>query len=181
MIYNFDELDFKPISVGKFVHKDGFFDVKARPFAVISFRLSGIGEFEIDGRRISVNTGDILFIPSHTPYKVKYSQSESIVAHLADCNYFEPELIRVQNTIPFEELFKKLLAFWNDRHSVNGTKSIIYDVLERIAEDKKAVIVDTAFDMCLAYMNSHFLDPELDIKEVCEHGFISVSSLQRKS
>ena len=180
MIFNFNELEFKPISVGSFIHRDGFFNVKARPYASLSFRSKGTGRFEIQGRDITVNEGDILYIPSNMPYKVEYLSSESIVVHLVNCNYFESENISVQNISSIKNRFEKLLTSWNDRHSVNHAKSILYDILEKISEDKKIVISDTAFAECVAYINSHFFDSELDIEDICEHGFISVSSLQRK-
>ena len=180
MIYNFDELEFRPISVGNFLHKDGFFDVKARPHASFSIRIRGMGAFEIDGKRIITKEGDVLFIPAYTPYKVEYSGSESIVVHLMECNYPETENISLQNISSIEARFEKLLDTWNEKHSVNQAKSIVYDILERISEDKKIVIKDTAFADCVAYINSHFSDPELDIERICEHGFISVSTLQRK-
>ena len=58
MIYNFDELEFKPISVGNFIHKDGIFNVKARPYASLSFRTKGTGIFEICGKKFEVKEGD---------------------------------------------------------------------------------------------------------------------------
>lgn len=180
MIYNFDELEFKPVSVGNFIHRDGFFDVNARPYAAFSFRTKGTGIFEICGKNITVKEGDVLYIPPNMPYKVEYLGSESIVVHLLDCNYFDAENICLKNVGWTENRFKKLLTSWNERHSVNQAKSIIYDILERISEDKKVVISDTAFADCVAYMNSNFFDPELDIEQVCEHMFISVSTLQRK-
>jgi AraC-like DNA-binding protein len=180
MIYNFDALEFKPITVGSYLHKDGYFDVKARPYASLSFRTKGEGVFEVQGKQINVTEGDILFMPSDTPYKAEYLSSESIVVHLEGCNYFEAEGIVLQNVRQIENCFGNLLTCWNDRHSVNQAKSIIYDILEKISENKTTVIGDTVFADCLTYINSHFCDPEVDIKKICEHGFISVSSLQRK-
>ena len=180
MIYNFDRLEFQPISIGHFIHKDGFFEVKGRPYAAVSFRTKGTGDFEIAGKSMTVRVGELLFIPAYTPYQVKYHASESIVIHLEDCNYFEAEHICPKSISSIESRFQKLLTSWNERHSVNHAKSIIYDILEKIAEDKKIVIRDTAFAECVLYIHSHFSDPELDVERICAHGFISVSSLQRK-
>ena len=180
MIYNFDELEFKPISVGNFIHKDGFFNVGPRPYASLSFRTKGTGVFEIQGRSITVNEGDILYIPPNTPYKVEYLCSESIVAHLLNCNYPEAESISVQGNSSVKSRFEKLLSAWNERHSVNHSKAILYDILEKISEDKKIAISDTAFAQCVAYINSNFSNSELNIEDISGHGFISVSSLQRK-
>ena len=181
MIYHFDELEFKPISVGAFVHKDGFFEVKARPFASLSLRTKGTGDFEINGKRYTTKAGDIIFIPSYMPYKVEYSSSQSIVAHLIDCNYLEAEYITLQShSALIENFFQRLLTVWNDRHSVNQAKSVLYEILDAISEDQKKVVADASFAACIAYIHEHFRDPKLDVPRICEHGFISVSSLQRK-
>lgn len=42
MIYNFEGLSFQILTVDRFSHKDGCFKVKERPYAALSFRLSGI-------------------------------------------------------------------------------------------------------------------------------------------
>ena len=61
MIYNFDDLFFKILMVDRFIHKEGFFDVKARPFSVLSFRVRGSGAFEIGNKRFLTQKGDVMF------------------------------------------------------------------------------------------------------------------------
>ncbi|MBR7136603.1 MAG: helix-turn-helix transcriptional regulator [Clostridia bacterium] len=180
MICHFDELEFKPVSVANFVQENGSILVKERPYASFSFRTKGVGEFEICGRHFTVKEGDLLFVPANVPYRVEYLSSEIIVAHLENCNYAEAECICLQNAVAVESLFRKLLEAWNGKHSVNHAKSILYEIMETIAEDKTGAVGDTAFADCVAYINAHFCDPQLDVEEICEHEFISVSSLQRK-
>ena len=47
--------------VDRFIHKEGFFEVKARSFSVLSFRVSGSGAFEIGNKRFLTQKGDVLF------------------------------------------------------------------------------------------------------------------------
>ena len=47
MIYNFDNLSFQILTVDRFFHQKGFFEVNTRPYAALSFRVSGTGDFEI--------------------------------------------------------------------------------------------------------------------------------------
>ena len=180
MIYNFDDLEFKVLSVGIFTHKPGHLEVKARQYAALSYRVSGTGEFNIDGKHLKINPGDILFIPAHMSYKVEYSTSESIVIHLSRCNYSEAEGFNVNNIRAVELLFQKLLEEWNEGHSVNKAKSIIYDILETVSEDKRVFNGDSEFAVCLSFMEENYCDPSLDMKTVSLHGYISVSTLQRK-
>lgn len=179
MIYNFDDLSFKPISIDKYTHKAGIFQVKARKYASLSFRISGAGVFDVGNKHFTVNPGDVLFIPADTPYKVEYSVSESIVVHMTDCNYSDPENITLENLGTIEARFRRLLETWYEVRSVNKAKAIIYDILERMAKDKKNAIENTAFSNCLKYIDENFCDPELSIESVCAKGFVSASGLQR--
>ena len=70
MIYNYDDLTFQILSVGRFTHKDGVFLVKPRPYAALSFRVSGTGSFEIGDKSFTTRQGDVMFLPADTPYKV---------------------------------------------------------------------------------------------------------------
>ena len=179
MIYNFDNLTFRLLTVDHFFHRDGFFDVKARPYAALSFRVCGTGAFEIGTKRFITKQGDVLFLPANTPYKVEYSVSESIVVHFDQCNYSEAENICPGNSSKIDLRFEHLLEVWNKQRSINQAKSIIYDILDKMSNDQKMSISDTAVANCVRYIDAHFCDPKVDIEMVCDVAFISVSSLQR--
>lgn len=179
MIYNYDDLSFQVLTIAPFFHKQGFFNVQARPYAALSFRVSGTGDFEIGEKRITTGPGDVLFLPANTPYKVNYSISESIVIHFGCCNYFEVENICLNHPSRIESRFRHLLEAWNDRHSINNAKSIIYDILEAMASDQKLSIDNTAIANCIRYIDANFCDPQINIEAVCATSFVSQSSLQR--
>lgn len=180
MIYNYEDLEFNVLSVDRFFHDPGPLEVKARPYAALSYRVCGCGTFDINGKCLSISPGDVLFIPAHMSYKVEYSVSESIVAHLSRCNYSEPEGIRIGNSRGVERLFQRLLEEWNKTHSVNKAKSIIYDILETVSEDKRVFSGDSEFAACLSFMEENFCDASLGMKDVSAQGYISVSTLQRR-
>ncbi len=179
MIHNFDNLSFQILTVDRFFHREGVFEVKPRPYAALSFRVSGTGNFEIGSKRLVTKPGEVLFLPADTPYKVEYSVSESIVVHFEHCNYFEAENVCLKNKSEIDIRFQRLLEAWNKQHSVNQAKSIIYDILEKMANDKKMSISDTALTNCVRHMDANFSDSNVDIEAVCSAAFISVSSLQR--
>ena len=179
MIYNFDMLSFDILSIFPSHHKDGYFFVKPRPYAALAFRLGGIGEFYIKGSRMPFSAGDIVFLPSNTEYDVKYSDNKTIVVHLTNCNYSEPEIFHPKNPALFRTAFLQLLEEWDKKHSVNYAKSKIYDILEKMACEKRHDNSSDTFDTCLAYMETHFCEPKLAIGEICAFGFISQSTLQR--
>lgn len=179
MLYNCEELSFQILTVDRFLHKEGHFTVKERPYAALSLRTKGTGEFKIGAKSFVTNPGDILFIPADTPYEVDYSVSESIVANLRLCNYGEPEFFRFQNPAEGMLLFSRLLSDWQAQHSANQAKSTLYAILERLDHEQKIPTEDSAFAICLQYIEAHFCEPTLAIDSVCENGFISPSGLQR--
>lgn len=179
MIYQFEGLSFQVMTVGYFVHKPGIFHVKARKYAAFSFRVSGNASFRIGNRQYVTNPGDILFLPADIPYQVEYSVSESIVAHLTDCNDDEAEMIFVENQRAMAFLFQQLLANWNQKHSVNQAKSDLYAILEAIGNGKKCSTDHMVSAECVRYLHEHFCDPDLTVETLAKIAFISPSGLQR--
>jgi len=179
VIYNFDNLSFRILTVDRFLHREGFFDVKARPYAALSFRVSGRGDFEIGTKHFVTNPGDVFFLPANTPYKVDYSISESIVIHFDNCNYSEVENICFENSAAIKLCFENLLKSWKEQASINKSKSIIYDILDKMENDQIRAINDTTVTSCVSYMEEHYCDPTLDIEALCDMSFISPSTLQR--
>ena len=179
MIYNCDELSFQILTVDRFYHKKGTFQVKARPYAALSYRESGTGTFKIGGKTFQVKPGDVLFIPADTPYEVEYSVSESIVANLHSCNYSEPEMFELSQRPGISILFLQMLDEWQCLRSANRVKATVYTALECIREYNGVSIENTSFSECLAYIEKHFCDPAFDLAELCETTFISPSSLHR--
>ena len=179
MIYNYDNLAFQILSVGRFAHNEGVYYVKSRPYAALSFRVSGTGSFEIGERSFTVRQGDVMFLPADTPYKVEYSVSESIVVHFNQCNYTEPENVSLDRSTATGILFSQLLDAWSQEHSVNRAKSMVYDLLDRINRERKTAMVSASVADCIRYAEDNFCDPTLDDEALCKIGYISVSGLQR--
>ena len=179
MIYNFDDLSFKILTVDLFSHREGVFEVNARPYAALSFRVSGTGDFEIEQKRLLTKPGDVLFLPVNTPYKVHYSVGQSIAVHFEHCNYLEAENVCLNNPLWVDGQFQHLLKMWKQQHSINQAKSTIYDILNKMANDQKTSISDTTVADYVHYMNANFCDPKLNIETVCNVAFVSASSLQR--
>ena len=179
MIYNFDDFSFKILTVGRFLHKEGHFNVKARQYASLSFRVSGTGNFTIGTKHFITKPGDVFFLPANTPYMVDYSTSESIVIHFDNCNYSDAENLCFENSSAIKICFENLLKTWKEQASINKSKSIIYDILDKMESDQRNAINETAVTSCVRYMEEHYYDPTLDVEALCAISFISVSTLQR--
>ena len=179
MLYNFDELTFQIVTIDRFFHEKGYFKVKERPYAALSFRVSGTGTFQIGDRTLPTKPGDVLFIPADASYEVEYSVSESIVVHFRDCNYTQGEVFGIRNAGTLSMLFGQLLEEWGRRRSVNQAKSTVYHIFEKIDAEQKNGGMHTAFADCLQYVETNFCEPTLNIDTICEAGFMSPSGLQR--
>ena len=179
MLCNFDNLMFKILTIDRFFHEEGTFDVKARPYAALSYRESGTGTFKIGNKIFHTHPGDVLFIPADVPYEVEYSTSKSIVVNMDFCNYTEAEIFELQLVSGVAVLFSLLLSEWNKKPFVNRAKATIYTILEKIDEYHQAKIENSAIAECIQYIETHFCDPDLDIKSICDISFLSKSSLYR--
>ncbi len=180
MLYNSDDFMFNILTIDRFFHKKGVFDVKARPYAALSFRERGTGTFKIGGRIFHTKPGDVLFIPANVPYEVEYSASESIVVHLLDCNYGTAEKISASDREQLEKRFLRMLNVWQTHHSVNRTKSNIYDVLSYLESDIVALPPESDILECVRYIDEHYTETDVTIERLCTQYHISHSSLQRK-
>lgn len=179
MIFQYNELSFQILTVGKFPHEKGLFHVKARPYAALSFRLCGEGRFEIAGKQFFAVAGSVVFIPAHTPYKVEYSGGESIVFHLLDCNYEVPECHTMFDTRKVETLFAHALFEWEGTYSVNRTKANVYSVLAQLNAEA-SLPADETVSRCMHYIERHYTEPTLSVEQLCAVCHVSRSALQRK-
>jgi len=89
------------------------------------------------------------------------------------------ENICFKNSAAIKLCFENLLKSWKEQASINKSKSIIYDILDKMENDQRKAIDDTAITSCVSFMEEHYCDPSLDVKALCNISFISVSTLQR--
>ncbi len=181
MIYNYDLLSFQILTVEHIAHPNGSFFVKARPFAALSFRLGGKGQFEIDGKNLVAKVGDVMYLPAGKSYRVDYSFSEFIVVHLPNCNYTEAEVIQIPDRGSIEALFVRLQDAWKTNHSANQAKAYVYEILHKLSETSGAseLVSDPELEKCVQYLQDHVCESAMRVDTLCRHSFISRSSLQR--
>ena len=180
MIYDFDELSFQILSVIKVEQAEGIFDVKGRPYAALSYRVSGKGEFNIGEKKLTSNTGDLLFMPAGASYKVKYSGGEMLVLHFFDCNYNVPESVSLENVDYVKRKFLEMLESWHQKHSSNEIKALAYKTLQSISDSKATSSSDNTLSKMIEYMNERYHDPDFDISELCHKFYTSSATVRRR-
>lgn len=181
MIYDFENLNFQLLSVGNFLYKKGDFSVNPRPFASLSFRISGEGKFKTTADdEFVTKRNDILFIPAGLGYTVSYTVGESKVIHLKDCNYEKCENISVKNTAAVSSLFFDIFKNCENPKKHNFIKSQIYAVFQLLSDMTAKEVYDEIFEKCLSYINNSFCSKKITLSDICRVGNISEATLRRK-
>ncbi len=180
MICNCENLTFNVLSVDRFLHSSGTFNVKSRIYGALSLRIRGEGRFEIQGKSFISKPGDVIFIPKDVSYRVEYTEGESIAIHFSECNYNLVENISLAKWGGALALFENLLKLYNDGQSANRTKALIFEILDEIDTQYKASMKDEEFIRLVEYTARNFSDMEFNIDSLCSVFFVSKSTLQRK-
>ena len=179
MIYDFERLQFQILGVLQVEHPSGFFKVRGRPYAALSFRVSGTGEFLFGEKNIVSNPGDILFIPENISYDVSYSGGTMIVVHFVECNYHIPENIVFHNSAYISEIFVKLLRDWESTHSVYASKAAVYSVMQFCYESHRKDAASQNAELAKQLIDSNFQNPKFNIEALVQMIYTSYPTLRR--
>lgn len=180
MIYNFESLSFQVLSVLSINHKEGFYRVKGRPYAALGFRLEGKGEFKIGGSELNSQPGDVIFIPAGQDYDVKYTGGKSIVIHMTDCNYTESETIYLSNSSFLQTKFEELLETQMSAENINGTKSLIYSILQFMSDDSALARKAADLNYAVSLINENIANANIGISDICRKTGMSEATMRRR-
>lgn len=179
MIYDFEKLQFQILSVFNAEHRSGFFKVRGRPYAALSYRVSGTGDFVIGEKRIVSNPGDLLFIPENTSYDVSYSGGTMIVVHLTDCNYHIPESISFNNKAHVSEIFTQLVTKWEDTRSAHAAKAAIYSIMQFCCESNQKATIFQSAELAKQLIDNNFRDSKFNVESLVQMLYTSYPTLRR--
>ena len=180
VIFNYNDLSFGILSVIRVKHRDGYFKVGGRPYAALSYRVRGSGEFSLDQDGFLSEAGDLLFVPEGASYEVEYSGTEMIVVHLSNCTYRLIENIKVADKHFLRSRFVEMLSLWEDRHATMAVKSLIFDMLQRLADGEGDVASDEVATNAARIMTERATDPDFDIAELARELYVSGATLRRR-
>lgn len=108
---------------------------RGRLFHGIVFELTGVKEYQfIGGRKITINPGEILYLPRYSDYDVSYRKPSDCIAInflVTEDGHFAPFAVAAKPTKQAEELFQKADSVWNAKKQGYQLKtaSILYDIL----------------------------------------------------
>ncbi len=179
MIYDFEELLFQIKDVCRIDHPKGTFKVRPRPYAALSYRVSGCGDFIFGGERVVSDAGDILFIPEGVSYDVSYSGGTMIVVHFHDCNYHIPENISFANKAYMADVFFDLLKEWESRRSTHVVKSTVYSIMQFCSESNQKEHSIHSAELAKQIIDNGFRDSEFSVNSLVQMLYTSYPTLRR--
>ncbi len=153
-----------------------YFEVKARDYSALSFRIAGQGQITYENKNCFVNTNDILYLPQNIPYCAEYTDTEIIVIHFKTLyNDKNVESYHIPNTERVYKLFVKALQIWQSKkigYKVFIT-AVLYEILGTILTENNRNTMPEYFLKAISIINSEYKNTSLSIKTVCERVGVS--------
>ncbi len=152
--------------------------------SALSCRIQGESLFFYNGRSVTVNRGDILWIPRGASYSQKSQKEEVIVFHIDADNLLENKIsvFRPKDPNAICDLFVRAYSLWTQKkpNFVFSALSVMFEILAQSdfntpTKDDCPPIIQPSVD----YLNAHFDDPDLKLSEVCKQSFISGTYFNR--
>lgn len=158
--------------------KSGTFNVPPREYSSLAFRISGSVTIHCGGSKYYVNTNDILYLPQHTGYTAKYTDTEIVVFHFVTMrNDREIELYTFQNGEQLYKLFMRALALWKNKEAgfTVYTMSLLYAILGTILEKETKAKLPPHFLNAISFINANYKNNDLTVEMICAAAGISAT------
>ena len=168
----------KIIGVEHMYWRGGVFDVKARDYSALAFRISGNATITIGGKEHYIHANDILYMPQNIAYKAEYSDTEMMVIHFVTSeNDSDVEVYSIQNVEQIYKLFLSALSFWKNKEPGYHvyTLSQLYIILGVILEKSTKTKQPEHFLKTISFINSNYRNSTLTIDMICAEAGISAT------
>lgn len=149
--------------------------VNGRNYCALSFRREATDTvFETTGGKVSVRTGDLLFVPARLGYVRRTAHDSVFVAHfqLFGENYATLESFSPAEPEKYAALFNRLLCIYEEGRADNllmGT-AILYEILASICLEKASVAPVSAdwlkIRPACERIRSGYCDPSISVAEL---------------
>lgn len=155
-----------------------------RSYHALSYRKTGGADFVTDSETVHADTGDILLVPAHCPYRLVSGSEEVFVAHFVTDTPLPPEILKFTPKDPayYGTKFEDLCASWS--HKQVGyeyeSRSIFERILFKIAREEANLITDDTLQEIMEYLGDRFADKDLDIESLAPKFGMSAAYLRRR-
>lgn len=182
MLYDGNNPVLKIVGVERVCWKSGVFDVKARDYSALAFRISGNTTITADGKEYYIRSNDILYLPQNVSYKVEYVDTEILVIHfITSRDDKELEVYSFQNVEKIYKLFLSALSVWKNKEPGFNVYvlSQLYMILGLILEKSTKINQPEHFLKAVSFINSNYKNSTLDIAAICSEAGMSATHFRQ--
>lgn len=159
---------------------------KCMDFDTLSFRLQGHAEYRIFENSFSLNTNDLMFLPSNTPYSLCSENEHLIVFHFetTGSQSHSAACYTPKNPAVFKPIFESALKTWFARRPgyYQKTMSFFFDILAQMHAQ-----FDPAFNSAsyfrikdaLDYLHLNYRDSSLSVEQLCQISNLSDTQFRK--
>lgn len=168
----------KIIGVEHMYWKGGIFDVKARDYSALAFRISGNATITTSRNTYYIQSNDILYMPQNISYKAEYTDTEMLVIHFVTLeNDSDMEVYSFQNVEQIYKMFLSALSFWKKKEPgcYVYTLSQLYMILGVILEKSTKTNQPVHFLNAISFMNTNYRNSSLSVDRICAEVGISAT------
>ncbi|MGM9684027.1 MAG: helix-turn-helix domain-containing protein [Eubacteriales bacterium] len=188
-ISNLSKLSF--FSVTKYTQADGYvcdFTGIPRPHYCMGLILDGRGDFKFDGKTVTVQKGDIIFVPIGSMYASHWSGSDGALYISAHFSFETHDLfsrnkkIEIQKvTLPdypdLKRKFEKMHeAYSGKKPQQLAALSVFYDIISMVYPNlsyTKTPLMDKRIEASVMYIEKHFTEP-FSIEQLAKLSHMSI-------
>lgn len=160
----------------------GTFDVAAREYSALAFRISGNSTIGTGGREYLTNTNDILYLPQNMGYTAQYTDTEMVVIHFVTAqDDSEIEVYTIQNSEKLYKMFLQAHLYWQNKEPGFAvyTMSLLYAILGTIFEKETKTKLPPHFLKAISLINSNYKNNNIGVDMVCSEAGISATAFRQ--
>lgn len=145
-----------------------------RDFHALSFRTTGKAHYTFNERELSVNKGDVLFVPENIGYNITAESEKLYVIHfkLPQETQDYLEVFHMADYAKIHQLFKTCYEIWKRKQPgyYFQTLSIFYNILGQISASRALeapTLLHPKLKPAMDYIHSHYTTPDIDVLTLC--------------
>lgn len=182
MLYNGNNPILQIVGVEHLRWSGGTYKVAPREFSALAFRIKGSAAITSHGKRVVVNSNDILYLPQNMGYTAKYTDTEMIVVHFTT-RESDPgiQLYSLPNS---EEVYKQFLqihSLWEKKEPGYPVFAMaqFYNILGTVFKKETKTNFPPYFLKAMSFIHSNYKNSSLSIHTICTDAGISETAFRQ--
>ena len=160
------------ISVLSYNSRNKTSEVKGRPYHALSYRVRGGSKFTAGSQELSVDAGQILYMPAGLDYRHHSGQDEVMVLHFTMENGSESMEVFDAGEPIFYDLFCSVVRLWQQKQpgyelaAMSAFYKLLYQMHLHFSPDLSGTALHR-LRPALRHIHEHLSDPDLSVPDLC--------------